>query len=232
MTTKKQLNSKYKKLIMLKKALNINSNTEINEDILIKFSNQNNSNEIFLINYLVKQTLNAPKIIKQQNAKLINAYKNKKHFALIIKETAELYNTHPRFAAYKKKIINALELDISDDKYRVNSILYDICRDLITDTITLNPDDICLNLHILQCWLMQQKKIKLKDVAPEIIFTIILLSHGYLIEEIANLGILNTPADNEKEYMENIIFNIIPAQFDLSSISQLMAIIFAHNRYL
>ena len=73
MTTKKQLNSKYKKLIMLKKALNINSNTEINEDILIKFSNQNNSNEIFLINYLVKQTLNAPKIIKQQNAKLINA---------------------------------------------------------------------------------------------------------------------------------------------------------------
>ena len=66
MTTKKQLNSKYKKLIMLKKALNINSNTEINEDILIKFSNQNNSNEIFLINYLVKQTLNAPKIIKQK----------------------------------------------------------------------------------------------------------------------------------------------------------------------
>lgn len=217
----------YEKLLMLKKALMLSENEEVNEKILLERARKHNLREIYLVGYLVDVVLNAPKEVQEQNNILISCYDKPKEFAKVQKQSANLFKTNPKFERYFAKIFSHLDLFAPMNCVVTNMTIFGLCPDIISTNVQLEPRNVILNFHILQKWLSEQRKVDfylMSDIEKKVV---LYLANGYSIEEIVEDEVIE--GDYEEERLQNVIFELLPARCNVQSVCQVMALMFMSN---
>ncbi len=223
------LRASYELLIILKKALNIAHATEINIFALLEYTKKQNENEILLIKFLVNCIKDCPQIIKEQNQKIINAYKKPQLFKSVIDETDLLYKNNKTFKNFSNNIESELELDNPAQKFFVNSIIFELCNETISANIPLYTD-IRLNLHLLQYWLKKNKKDKIINFKPIELIVINFFENGYTPQDIINYYPTKLTADMKQNFLK-AIYTTLPKKLRVETICQAMALIFAYFEF-
>lgn len=230
-THNNSVTSEYKKLIMLKKAFYIGDDKETNLQMLLDEAQNQALNEIYLIRYLVNTVLNLPEEIHRENNILINFYnspdKYRKQYRLIKK----LYQTNPVFMRTAGKICSELDLLTENNRRITNLVLYALCFEDITAEIKLNPENIVLNLHILQNLLYKSKNVDFKTLSETEQKIVLYLANGYTPDDIISEKII-ADTDAENQLLRTIIYDLLPVRCRVKSLCQAMAVIFMGSPYL
>ena len=213
-----EIHSKYKKLNMLKDALGINE--EINEDLLFNFVSEHNYDEFYLLEYIINKTIYAPNLIKAQNFLLISLYDNPEEYKKQYEFIKETYKNEYIFKKFANSIREDLYLEDEYNRQLFNYQIYEICCKYITNERILESTDVYLNLHFIQKWISEQSKLEIEpftDVEKEIIHH---LSNGYCAYELADV----IQGEKDKNFLNTIIYEILPAKCGVETINQVMAL--------
>lgn len=215
--------SKYEKLSMLKEALGLGEDREMNEDLMFELVSEHNCNEFYLLEYIINKTIFAPREIKVQNSLLIRLYDRPEKYKKQYEATKEAYRNEYIF----KKFANSIREDLHlQDKYNCelfNYQVYELCSKYINNRRILEPQEVHLNLHFIQKWIFEQAKIELEpftDVEKEIICC---LADGFRAYKLAERNLIKGEKDND--FLNAIIYEILPAKCQVETINQVMATI-------
>ena len=219
-------NAQYEKLLMLKKALLAGENEEVNEQILLDRAREQSLKEIYLIGYLVNTVMNAPKEIKAQNEKLRAYYNNPDKYTKFQKQTEKMLVTNPKFKQYYTKIFSYLDLFNPFNNAVINILIYGICSEIISPIVQLRSDNALLNLHIFQTWLTYQQHIDFSKISILEQKVVLYLAGGYTIKDLLEEQVI---IDAEAEKVKTILFEVLPARCNTTSLCQAMAIMFLNN---
>lgn len=218
----------YEKLLMLKKALTLDENEEINERILLERAREHNEKEIYLIGYLVDAVMKAPKELKQQFDLLINSYNSPKEYAKIYKQTEKMFTTNPKFKRFSAKIFSHLDLFAPFNCMIVNLTIYGLCSELISTTVQLDSQNIIMNLHILQKWLSEQRKISLSQMSVIEQKVVLYLANGYTPKNFL-YEYDNVINGEDVSRLKSVLYEILPARCNVQSVCQVMAVMYMSN---
>jgi len=218
----------YEKLLMLKKALTLDESEEVNEKILLERAREHNEREIYLVGYLVDVVMKAPKELQQQFDLLISCYDNPKEYAKVYRQTEKMFKTNPKFRRYEGKICAHLDLFAPFNCTIVNLTLYGLCPELISTTVQLAPRNVVMNLHILQKWLSEQRKISLSQLTIIEQKVVLYLANGYIPENILDEddGIIDGV---EVKRLKSVLYEMLPARCNVQSVCQVMAVMYMSN---
>lgn len=217
---------KYQKLIMLKKAVTMSEDDEVNEQILLDRAIEHNEREIYLIGYLVETVMKAPKELQKQFDALISCYDNPSEYTKVYKQTQKMFRTNPKFRRFEAKICANLDLFAPFNCKVTNLTIFGLCHELISTTVQLEPRNIVMNLHILQKWLSMQKKINLAELNINEKKVVLYLANGYIPKEIIENGVIKCES---VERLRMFIYKVLPTHFGVKYLCQVMAIIYANN---
>lgn len=218
--------AKYQKLNMLKNALDLSEDKEMNEDLIFNFVSEHNQNEFYLLEYIVNKTIHAPEEIKAQNFILIFLYDNPEEYKKQYKFIKEAYENVYIFKRFANSIKEDLHLYYKDNCKLFNYQIYEICSKYITDWRILEPTDVYLNLHLMQKWIFEQTKLKLgpfTDIEKEIIHY---LANGYSACELVRGNLIS--GEKDRNFLNAIIHEILPVKCRVKTINQAMAAYCCH----
>ena len=219
---------RYQKLIMLKKAVTMGKDKEVNEQILLDRAREHNANEIYLVGYLVETVLKAPKELQEQFDTLISCCDNPKEYAKVYKQTEKMFRTNPKFRRYEAKICSHLDLLAPFNCKVTNLTIFGLCRELISNIVQLNPQNVMMNLHILQKWLSEQRQIVLSQMSILEQKVVLYLANGYSPANILDEddGILEI---EDFSRLKSVLYEALPARCNVQSVCQVMAIMYMSN---
>lgn len=219
---------RYQKLIMLKKAVTMGEDEEVNEQILLDRAREHNANEIYLVGYLVETVLKAPKELQEQFNTLISCCDNPKEYAKVYKQTEKMFRTNPKFRRYEAKICSHLDLLAPFNCKVTNLTIFGLCRELISNIVQLNPQNVMMNLHILQKWLSEQRQIVLSQMSILEQKVVLYLANGYSPANILDEddGILEI---EDFSRLKSVLYEALPARCNVQSVCQVMAIMYMSN---
>lgn len=218
----------YEKLLMLKKALTLDESEEVSEKILLERAREHNEREIYLIGYLVDMVTKAPKELQEQFDLLISCYDNPKEYAKIYRQTENMFRTNPKFRRYEAQICAHLDLFAPFNCTIANLTIYGICPEHISTTVQLQPRNIVMNLHILQKWLSEQRKVTLSQMSIIEQKVVLYLANGYTPKDILDEddGIIE---GEEVEKLKSVLYEMLPARCNVQSVCQVMAVMYMSN---
>lgn len=218
----------YEKLLMLKKALTLDESEEVSEKILLERAREHNEREIYLVGYLVDMVMKAPKDLQEQFNLLISCYDNPKEYAKIYRQTEKMFRTNPKFRRYEAQICAHLDLFTPFNCMIANLTIYGLCPELISTIVQLQQRNIAMNLHILQKWLSEQRKVTLSQMSIIEQKVVLYLANGYTPEDILNEddGIIE---GEEVERLKSILYEMLPARCNVQSVCQVMAVMYMSN---
>ena len=219
---------RYQKLLMLKKAVTMGKDKEVNEQILLDRAREHNANEIYLVGYLVETVLKAPKELQEQFNTLISCCDNPKEYAKVYKQTEKMFRTNPKFRRYEAKICSHLDLLAPFNCKVTNLTIFGLCRELISNIVQLNPQNVMMNLHILQKWLSEQRQIVLSQMSILEQKVVLYLANGYSPANILDEddGILEI---EDFSRLKSVLYEALPARCNVQSVCQVMAIMYMSN---
>lgn len=219
---------RYQKLLMLKKAVTMGKDKEVNEQILLDRAREHNANEIYLVGYLVETVLKAPKELQEQFDTLISCCDNPKEYAKVYKQTEKMFRTNPKFRRYEAKICSHLDLFAPFNCIVTNLTIYGLCPELISNTVQLQPRNVVMNLHVLQKWLSEQRKISLSQMSIIEQKVVLYLSCGHTPESILDEddGLIK---GEDISRLKSVLYEVLPARCNVQSVCQVMAVMYMSN---
>jgi len=217
-----EINSKYEKLNMLKHALGLNEEQEMNEDLIFNLVSEHNYDEFYLLEYIINKAIYAPNRIKAQNSILISLYNNPEEYKKQYNFIKEAFKKDYIFKKFANSIRKDLYLQERNNCILFNYQIYELCSKYITNGLILEPTDVYLNLHFIQKWISEQAKLKpepFTEVEKEIIHY---LSNGYCAYELAEEDLIK--GESDKNFLNTIIHEILPVKCHVKTINQVMAV--------
>ena len=192
------------------------------KDELLELVEAHNSKERYLMFKLLKLVKKIPPEIREQYQKLIDKYESPEEYTKLYQETLKRYETEPFFIDYAKNIYKKLILKEYAVSEYSNYIIYELCSDIISDKVYLEPEKLYLNFHFLQYWIEQQKRIKEVDLTEQEtqVIKYFVNSEEYLLER-----------DYSQEEIDIIITKLME-KFKVDKINKLVAAAFLNNQRL
>ena len=212
----------HEKLNMLKDALGLDKEKEVNEDLIFNFVSAHNHNEFYLLEYIMNKTIYAPNEIKTQNFLLISLYYRAEEYKKQYEAIKEAYENNYIFKQFASSISEDLFLQDKKNCELFNYQIYEICSKYVTNERILEPTDVHLNLHFIQKWMYEQTKLKLEpftNIENRIIYY---LADGYSLNEVVEKKLIKGVED--KKFLNIIIHEILPAKYQVETINQVMAL--------
>ena len=176
--------------------------------------------------YLVETVLKAPKELQEQFDTLISCCDNPKEYAKVYKQTEKMFRTNPKFRRYEAKICSHLDLLAPFNCKVTNLTIFGLWRELISNIVQLNPQNVMMNLHILQKWLSEQREISLSKMSIIEQKVVLYLANGYTPENILDD---DTIEGEDISRLKSVLYEVLPARCNVQSVCQVMAVMYMSN---